>query len=100
MRTPFSRPPRSSSQTSLLCRQRQKNFIRKCLCYRKDERMDVRLMFQEVYLCPPVSKAAAKKEQQMQQQQAQQQQQQQQPVGIAGGNSFFQQALYSQTSDS
>jgi len=77
-----------------------KNFIRKCLCYRKDERMDVRLMFQEVYLCPPVSKAAAKKEQQMQQQQAQQQQQQQQPVGIAGGNSFFQQALYSQTSDS
>merc|ERR1719339_750238 len=43
-----------------------KNFIRRCLCYRKDERMDVRLMFQEIYLCPPVSKAAAKKEQQMQ----------------------------------
>merc|ERR1719414_2611141 len=52
-----------------------KNFIRKCLCYRKDERMDVRLMFQEVYLCPPVSKAAAKKEQAMLQQQQQQQQQ-------------------------
>ena len=82
-----------------------KNFIRKCLCYRKDERMDVRLMFQEVYLCPPVSKAAAKKEQAMLQQQQQQQQAAQGGPGGAGGpgqpgNSFFQQALYSQTSDS
>ena len=76
-----------------------KNFIRKCLCYRKDERMDVRLMFQEVYLCPPVSKAAAKKEQAMLQQQQQQQQAQQHPSS-GGSNSFFQQTLYSQTSDS
>merc|ERR1712012_479540 len=81
-----------------------KNFIRKCLCYRKDERMDVRLMFQEVYLCPPVSKAAAKKEQAMlQQQQSQQSLPQGGPGGAGGpgqpGNSFFQQALYSQTSD-
>jgi len=75
-----------------------KNFIRRCLCYRKDERMDVRLMFQEIYLCPPVSKAAAKKEQQLQQ--AAQQ-------AATGGtrdpgqsSSYFQQALYSQTSDS
>jgi len=75
-----------------------KNFIRRCLCYRKDERMDVRLMFQEIYLCPPVSKAAAKKEQQLQQAAAQ----------AASGNSreqgqstsYFQQAIYSQTSDS
>ena len=79
-----------------------KNFIRKCLCYRKDERMDVRLMFQEVYLCPPVSKAAAKKEQAMLQQQQQQQAAAQGGPGGPGqpGNSFFQQALYSQTSDS
>eukprot|EP00092_Neocalanus_flemingeri_P012548 GFUD01013524.1.p1 GENE.GFUD01013524.1~~GFUD01013524.1.p1 ORF type:complete len:933 (+),score=190.12 GFUD01013524.1:215-3013(+) len=75
-----------------------KNFIRRCLCYRKDERMDVRLMFQEMYLCPPVSKAAAKKEQQLQQQAA---------AAASGASrdpgqssSYFQQALYSQTSDS
>ena len=61
--------------------------------------MDVRLMFQEVYLCPPVSKAAAKKEQAMLQQQQQQQQAAQGGPGQPG-NSFFQQALYSQTSDS
>jgi len=76
-----------------------KNFIRRCLCYRKDERMDVRLMFQEVYLCPPVSKAAAKKEQQMQQQQ-QQAAAQAQASNSGQTGSFFQQALYSQTSDS
>jgi transcription initiation factor TFIID subunit TAF12 len=51
-----------------------KNFIRKCLCYRKEERMDVRLMSQEVYLCPPVSKQQQKKEQQQLQQQQQQEQ--------------------------
>jgi len=74
-----------------------KNFIRRCLCYRKDERMDVRLMFQEMYLCPPVSKAAAKKEQQLQQAA-------QQAAGASRdpgqSSSYFQQALYSQTSDS
>lgn len=72
-----------------------KNFIRRCLCYRKDERMDVAGMFQELYLCPPVSKAAAKKEQQMAQQAAAAQQLSGQPA-----TSFFQQNLYNQTSDS
>jgi len=70
-----------------------KTFIRKCLCYRKEERMDVRLMALDVYLSPPVSKQQQKKEQQLQQQQ-QQQAAQQQPT------SFFQQALYRETSDS
>jgi len=74
-----------------------KNFIRRCLCYRKDERMDVAGMFQELYLGPPVSKAAAKKEQQIQAAQAAQQQQQ---LGQQQGASFFQQNLYNQTSDS
>merc|ERR1719189_1952955 len=51
-----------------------KNFIRKCLCYRKDDRMDVHQMVKDPYLCPPQTK-----QQKMQaQQQAQQQQQQQQ----------------------
>merc|ERR1719460_1928382 len=49
-----------------------KNFIRRCLCYRKDERMDVRNMYEENYLSPPVSKASTKKEQQLQLQQNQQ----------------------------
>merc|ERR1719312_2204602 len=75
-----------------------KNFIRRCLCYRKDERMDVRLMFQEVYLCPPVSKAAAKKEQQMQA--AAQAASSGASRDQGQSASYFQQALYSQTSDS
>merc|ERR1719495_703399 len=83
-----------------------KNFIRKCLCYRKDERMDVRLMFEEIYLSPPVSKAASKKEQQLQ---LQNQQSQSQSIAAAGagaagppreGTSFFQQAFHRETSDS
>jgi len=74
-----------------------KNFIRRCLCYRKDERMDVRLMFQEIYLCPPVSKAAAKKEQQMQ---AAAQAASSGASREGQSASYFQQALYSQTSDS
>ena len=74
-----------------------KNFIRKCLCYRKDERMDVRKMFEELYLSPPVSKAATKKEQQLQ---AQQQAAASGAARDAGQTSFFQQTLYSQTSDS
>jgi len=75
-----------------------KNFIRRCLCYRKDERMDVRLMFQEIYLCPPVSKAAAKKEQQMQA--AAQAASSGASRDQGQSASYFQQALYSQTSDS
>ena len=72
-----------------------KNFIKRCLCYRKDERMDVQQMSQDPYLCPPVSKAAAKKEQQLQQ-----------AAQYAAGSlrkpsqSFFQQAIQSQTSNS
>merc|ERR1719312_1716245 len=75
-----------------------KNFIRRCLCYRKDERMDVRLMSQEIYLCPPVSKAAAKKEQQMQA--AAQAASSGASKDQGQSASYFQQALYSQTSDS
>ena len=72
-----------------------KNFIKRCLCYRKDERMDVQQMFQDPYLCPPVSKAAAKKEQQLQQAA-------QHAAGTLRepGQSFFQQAIQSQTSNS
>lgn len=70
-----------------------KNFIRKCLSYRKEDRMDVRIMASDIYLSPPISRQQQKKEQQLQQQAAQQQQQQQQ-------TSFFQQALYRETSDS
>lgn len=75
-----------------------KNFIRKCLCYRKEERMDVRGMSMDLYLSPPVSKTQQKKEQQ----QLQQQQQQQQQAAAQQHNptSFFQQALYRETSDS
>jgi len=75
-----------------------KNFIRRCLCYRKDERMDVRLMFQEIYLCPPVSKAAAKKEQQLQAAAQAASSGASREQGQSA--SYFQQALYSQTSDS
>jgi len=73
-----------------------KNFIRKCLCYRKEDRMDVRLMSSDVYLSPPVSKQQQKKEQQLQAQQAQQQQQ----AAAAHTTTFFQQSLYRETSDS
>ena len=73
-----------------------KSFIRKCLCYRKEDRMDVRAMAQDIYLSPPVSKTQQKKEQQLQQQQQQAQQQQQQQQQT----SFFQQNIYRETSDS
>merc|ERR1712113_1213982 len=73
-----------------------KNFIRKCLCYRKDERMDVTMRNTELYLSPPVSKAATKKEQQPQLQ-LQSQQSLPQP---REGPSFFQQTFHRETSDS
>merc|ERR1719204_507281 len=73
-----------------------KNFIRKCLCYRKDERMDVTTMYTELYLSPPVSKAATKKEA-LQALQAQSQQSLPQP---REGPSFFQQTFHRETSDS
>ena len=79
-----------------------KNFIRKCLCYRKDERMDVRTMYEEIYLSPPVSKAATKKEQAQLQLQNQQSQSLSTaaPRDAAGQTSFFQQAFHRETSDS
>merc|ERR1719189_2747778 len=49
-----------------------KNFIRRCLAYRKDDRMDVHQMVKDPYLCPPQTK-----HQKMQAQQAAQQAQQQ-----------------------
>jgi tousled-like kinase len=33
-----------------------KAFIRKCLAYRKDDRMDVHTMVKDPYLCPPQTK--------------------------------------------
>merc|ERR1719414_772624 len=33
-----------------------KNFIRKCLAYRKDDRMDVLEMVKDIYMCPPQTK--------------------------------------------
>jgi len=33
-----------------------KNFIRRCLAYRKEERMDVQAMVKDAYLCPPQTK--------------------------------------------
>ena len=33
-----------------------KNFIRKCLSYRKEDRMDVRIMASDIYLSPPISR--------------------------------------------
>jgi len=33
-----------------------KAFIRRCLAYRKDDRIDVHMMAQDPYLCPPQTK--------------------------------------------
>ena len=77
-----------------------KNFIRKCLCYRKDERMDVRTMYEEGYLSPPVSKAASKKEQQAQLQSQQQLSSQASAAANREATSFFQQTFHRETSDS
>lgn len=33
-----------------------KNFIRKCLAYRKDDRLDVLEMVKDAYMCPPQTK--------------------------------------------
>lgn len=68
-----------------------KNFIRKCLSYRKEDRLDVAGMGLEMYLSPPVSK-----QQQKQQMQLQQQQSQQPPTS----SSMYQDAFLAQTSDS
>lgn len=33
-----------------------KAFIRKCLAYRKDDRMDIHVLVRDPYLCPPQTK--------------------------------------------
>ena len=58
-----------------------KNFIRRCLAYRKDDRMDVHQMTRDPYLCPPQTK---QQKQQALQQQAQQMAQQQPSQGSSG----------------
>ena len=58
-----------------------KNFIRRCLAYRKDDRMDVHQMVKDPYLCPPQTK---QQKQQALQQQAQQMAQQQPTAGSSG----------------
>ncbi|XP_071748109.1 serine/threonine-protein kinase tousled-like 2 isoform X2 [Lepeophtheirus salmonis] len=55
-----------------------KNFIRKCLAYRKDDRIDVQTMAVEQYLCPPQTK----------QQRLAQQQQQHNTVSTQQSSSF------------
>ena len=57
-----------------------KNFIRRCLAYRKDDRMDVQQTVKDAYLCPPQTK-----QQKLAAQQAAAQQQQQQQQGGGGG---------------
>jgi len=58
-----------------------KNFIRRCLAYRKDDRMDVHQMVKDPYLCPPQTK---QQKQQALQQQAQQMAQHQPTAGSSG----------------
>ena len=69
-----------------------KNFIRRCLAYRKDDRMDVHQMTQDPYLCPPQTKhqkmAAQQAAQAAQAQQLQQQQQQQGNFSNVAGSSM------------
>jgi len=83
----FPNKPASSAEA--------KNFIRKCLNYRKEERLDVSQMGSELYLSPPVSK----QQQKLQQQQQQQQQANQQNSTTSGG-SPYENAFHTQTSDS
>ncbi|KAK0160747.1 hypothetical protein PV328_008120 [Microctonus aethiopoides] len=64
-----------------------KSFIRSCLAYRKEERIDVLTLARHEYLQPPVPKhgrQANSQQQQAQQQQIQQQQQQQQTSFTTG----------------
>ncbi|XP_058795985.1 serine/threonine-protein kinase tousled-like 2 isoform X3 [Phymastichus coffea] len=64
-----------------------KSFIRSCLAYRKEERIDVLTLARHEYLQPPVPKhgrQANSQQQQQQQQQIQQQQQQQQTSFTTG----------------
>ena len=58
-----------------------KNFIRRCLSYRKDDRMDVHQMTKDPYLCPPQTKHQKQMQQALQ---AQQMAQQQPTAGSSG----------------
>ncbi|XP_035721491.1 serine/threonine-protein kinase tousled-like 2 isoform X4 [Vespa mandarinia] len=64
-----------------------KSFIRSCLAYRKEERIDVLTLARHEYLQPPVPKHGrqANSQQQQQQQQIQQQQQSSFTVGMFSG---------------
>jgi len=62
-----------------------KNFIRRCLAYRKDDRMDVHQMVQDPYLLPPQTKKQAERAAAQQAAQQQQQQQLQQSMGNYSG---------------
>ncbi|XP_008206860.1 serine/threonine-protein kinase tousled-like 2 isoform X8 [Nasonia vitripennis] len=64
-----------------------KSFIRSCLAYRKEERIDVLTLARHEYLQPPVPKHGrqANSQQQQQQQQQQQIQQQQQQTSFSTG---------------
>jgi serine/threonine protein kinase len=62
--------------------QEAKSFIRRCLAYRKDDRMDVQQTVKDPYLCPPQTK-----QQKLQAAQAAQQAQQQHNTGGNGGPS-------------
>jgi len=65
------------------------SFIRSCLAYRKEDRIDVFSLARHEYLQPPMPKhgrqASNQQQQQQQQQQIQQQQQQQQQTSFSTG---------------
>jgi len=63
------------------------SFIRSCLAYRKEERIDVLTLARHEYLQPPVPKHGrqANSQQQQQQQQIQQQQQSSFNIGMFSG---------------
>lgn len=64
------------------------SFIRSCLAYRKEERIDVLTLARHEYLQPPVPKhgrQANNQQQQQQQQQIQQQQQTSFSIGMFSG---------------
>ncbi|CAG9819394.1 unnamed protein product [Phaedon cochleariae] len=62
-----------------------KGFIRSCLAYRKEDRIDVLSLARHEYLQPPMPKHSRLTSTQQQQQQAQQQQQQQQSASFSTG---------------
>lgn len=63
------------------------SFIRGCLAYRKEDRMDVFTLARHEYLQPPVPKHGRASSQQQQQQQQSQQQNQQNSSNVSVGGS-------------